>query len=127
LKASVKLDVLAGDKLMKLNRVKFFVIAIITLPMFAIAAFNTSAVRAVSSTDEDVAATYKAKCAMCHSPKAEKLFDTAKTDEQHIEVILKGKKGEKPPFMPGFEAKGMTPEQAKALVTHMRELKKPAN
>lgn len=112
---------------MKLNRVKFFVIAIITLPMFAIAAFNTNAVRAVSSTDEDVAATYKAKCAMCHSPKAEKLFDLAKTDEHHIEVILKGKKGEKPPYMPGFEAKGMTTEQAKAVVTHMRELRKPAN
>lgn len=112
---------------MKLNRVKLFIIAIITFPVFAFAAFNTNTVRAVSNTDEDVAATYKAKCAACHSPKAEKLFDTEKTDEQHIEIILKGKKGEKPPYMPGFEAKGMTQEQAKALVTYMRELRKPVN
>ena len=110
---------------MKLNLIKLIAIAVIALPMLAIAVFNTNPVSAIS-TDEEAAATYKAKCAMCHSPKADKFFDTAKSDEQHIEAVLKGRKDSKPP-MPGFEAKGMTAEQAKALVAFMRELKKPSN
>lgn len=113
---------------MKANRIKLFVIAIITLPMFAIAIFNTNSVRVTATpADDDAAATYKAKCAMCHSPKAEKSFDPAKTDDELVEIILKGKKAEKPPHMPGYEAKGMTKEQAKALVLYMKELRKPAN
>jgi cytochrome c1 len=40
---------------------------------------------------------------------------------------LKGKKGEKPPYMPGFEAKGMTEDQAKALAAYMRTLRTPAS
>lgn len=108
---------------MKASQLKFFVIALITLPIFAFVVTNATSVNAFSNTDEDAAATYKAKCAMCHSPKAEKFFDTTKADDQLIEAILKGKKGEKPPFMPGFEAKGMTAEQAKALVDHMKAIK----
>lgn len=72
----------------------------------------------------DVAAEYKAKCQMCHSPKAEKAFDPSKSLEHHIEVILKGDKTSKPP-MPGYEAKGMTQEQAKALAEYMLALRKP--
>src|SRR5215216_2364214 len=112
---------------MTLNRIKLFAIAIISLTMFAIVVFNANAVRAVRSEADDVAADYKTKCAACHSPKAEKFYDPAKTDEQHIEIILKGKKGEKPPYMPGFEAKGMTPEQAKALAEYMKQLRTPSN
>ena len=74
---------------------------------------------------EAATATYKTKCMVCHTAKAEKFFDVAKTDDQLIEAILKGKKGAKPPFMPGFEAKGMTAEQAKVLVFYMRQLKTP--
>ena len=111
---------------MKFNRVKFFAAVLFILPAFALVFFNTKPVGTVVDA-ADVAATYKAKCAMCHSPKAEKHFDAAKTDEVLTEIVLKGKKGAKPPYMPGFEAKGMKAEEAKALVTYMRELRKPAS
>lgn len=112
---------------MKTSQLKLFVVALITLPVFAFAFMSTNSVKAVSNVDDDAATTYKAKCAMCHSPKAEKFFDATKTDDQHVEAILKGKKGEKPPYMPGFEAKGMTAEQAKALVEYMKGLRAAGN
>jgi mono/diheme cytochrome c family protein len=68
-------------------------------------------------------AFYKAKCVACHGKKAEKKFDTSLTDDQLVEVVLKGKKVEKPPHMPGYAEKGVTAEQAKALVDHMKQLK----
>ena len=71
----------------------------------------------------DAAATYKSKCVACHGAKAEKKFDTTKSDDMHVEIILKGKKMEKPPNMPGYESKGITAEQAKALLAHMKSLK----
>ena len=71
----------------------------------------------------DPAAYYKAKCQMCHGPKAEKKFDPALTDEQYIDVILKGKKPEKPPNMPAYGEKGVTADQAKALLEHMKQLR----
>lgn len=112
---------------MNTNRIKLFMIAIFTIPLFAIAILNTKTVNAISIADDDVATAYKTKCQACHTAKAEKFYDPAKTDEQHIEVILKGKKGEKPPFMPGFEAKGMTAEQAKGLAEYMKTLRTPSN
>lgn len=74
---------------------------------------------------DDAAAVYKAKCAMCHSPKAEKFFDPAKPEADHVQIVLKGKKAEKPPHMPGYEEKGMTAEQAKDLVVYMLALRQP--
>jgi len=71
----------------------------------------------------DPEAFYKAKCVACHGKKAEKKFDTSLTDDQLVEVVLKGKKVEKPPHMPGYAEKGVTAEQAKALVDHMKHLK----
>ena len=71
----------------------------------------------------DPAAYYKAKCVMCHGKKAEKKFNTALTDDQMVEVILKGKKVEKPPHMPGYAEKGVTAEQAKALGEYMKQLR----
>ena len=71
----------------------------------------------------DPAAYYKSKCLMCHGKKAEKKFDAALTDDQMVEAVLKGKKAEKPPHMPGYAEKGVTAEQAKALVDHMKQLK----
>jgi hypothetical protein len=38
-------------------------------------------------------------------------------------VVLKGKKVEKPPHMPAYAEKGVSAEQAKALVDHMKQLK----
>jgi mono/diheme cytochrome c family protein len=73
----------------------------------------------------DAAQYYKdAKCTVCHGQKAEKKFNLEDKDEDLTQIILKGKKPEKPPNMPGYEAKGLTAEQAKALVDYMRELRK---
>jgi cytochrome c553 len=71
----------------------------------------------------DTAGYYKAKCVMCHGKNAEKKFDAALTEEQMVEAVLKGKKAEKPPHMPGYADKGVTADQAKALVDHMKQLK----
>ena len=71
----------------------------------------------------DPAAYYKAKCALCHGKTAEKKFDVSIGEDQMVEAILKGKKPEKPPNMPGFEAKGVNADQAKALVVYMKQLK----
>jgi len=71
----------------------------------------------------NAAATYKSKCTACHGAKAEKKFDTAKSDDDLVQIILKGKKAEKPPNMPGYETKGITAENAKQLVDLMKSLK----
>ena len=71
----------------------------------------------------DPATYYKAKCVACHGQKAEKKFDSALTDEQHLDAILKGKKPEKPPNMPAYGEKGVSPEQAKGLLEYMKQLK----
>src|SRR5687768_4307209 len=112
---------------MILNRVKLFAIAIIVLPMLAIAVFKVSPVRAVSNiADDDVAAQYKKQCLMCHKANAEKFFEPSKMDEALVEIVLKGKKAEKPPHMPGFAEKGMTQDQAKLLVAYMRQVRTPS-
>jgi len=67
--------------------------------------------------------TYKTKCVACHGKKAEKKFDTSISDDQMVEAILKGKKAAKPPHMPAYGDKGVTAEQAKALVDYMKQLK----
>ena len=72
--------------------------------------------------DFDAAKTYK-KCVACHGPKAEKKFDATKSDDEHVQIILKGKKAEKPPNMPGYESKGVTADQAKALLAYMKSLR----
>ena len=74
--------------------------------------------------DFDAAATFKTKCVACHGPTAEKKFDATLADADLVQIVLKGKKGEKPPFMPAFGEKGINEEQAKALVAHMKSLKK---
>ncbi len=70
----------------------------------------------------DAAGTYKAKCVACHSPAAAKHFDKTKADDQLVDVVMKGKKSEKPPNMPAYGEKGVTAEQAKALVDYMKTL-----
>ncbi|HEY6802727.1 MAG TPA: cytochrome c [Pyrinomonadaceae bacterium] len=71
----------------------------------------------------DPAAYYKAKCVACHGKTAEKKFDPGLPEEQLVEIVLKGKKVEKPPHMPAYGDKGVTSEQAKALVDQMKQLK----
>ena len=86
-------------------------------------ALISAAARANTAQDFDAAATYKAKCVACHGANAEKKFNTTLSDEELLQAVLKGKKGEKPPNMPGYEEKGINAEQAKALVAHMKSLK----
>jgi len=87
-----------------------------------IAAFSSSAVA------QDAAATYKAKCAMCHGPdgKGGKMGTRdfaspevkAETDAQLTEIITKGK-GK----MPSYEGK-LKDTEIKDLVTYVRGLAK---
>ena len=74
--------------------------------------------------DFDAAGTYKAKCVACHGAAAEKKFDATLSDDDMVQAVLKGKKPEKPPNMPAFEERGITPDQAKALASYMKTLKK---
>ena len=108
---------------MKANQIKIIALILFAIPILFVALYGTTPANVGAAVVEDPAAVYKAKCAMCHSPKAEKFFDAAKSDDSHVEAILKGKKGEKPPFMPGFEAKGMTVDDAKGLAAYMKSLK----
>lgn len=71
----------------------------------------------------DAAGTYKAKCFACHGAKAEKKFDATLSDDDMVQAVLKGKKPEKPPNMPAFEERGITADQAKALVAYMKSIK----
>lgn len=97
------------------------------LTIFAAAAILTVTVLMVRAQDavqpSDTAAYYTAKCVMCHGKKAEKKFDATMADDQMVDAVLKGKKAEKPPNMPAYGEKGVTAEQAKALVDHMKQLK----
>lgn len=105
-------------------RTKLIAIIFFAVPLFLLTGFNLSPAK-VGAAVEEPAAVYKAKCAACHLPNASKFYDASKTDDVHVAVIMKGKKGEKPPFMPGFEAKGMTEGEAKGLAEYMRGLKTP--
>ena len=88
------------------------------------ASFVVVSVRARSGADDfDAAGTYKAKCFACHGAKAEKKWDSTHPDDQMVDSIMKGKKAEKPPNMPGFEEKGITTDQAKALLAYMKSIK----
>jgi mono/diheme cytochrome c family protein len=80
-------------------------------------------VSAASPTADDAAATFKTKCVACHGQKAEKKFDSSLPDEQLIDIVMKGKKPEKPPNMPAYGEKGISAEHAKALVEYMKQLK----
>ncbi len=110
------------------NHLKIFVIIAFASLAIVFSVFRATPAVAVSPTvDDDVAAVYKAKCAMCHSPKAEKSYNPDLPKEEQVTAILKGKQAAKPPHMPAFEPKGMKEDQAKALVEYMQGLRKPAN
>ncbi len=98
---------------------------LITVTVMTSLIFGLLVVAAAQSDAQpsDTTAFYKAKCVMCHGKKAEKKFDASLTDDQLVEIVLKGKKAAKPPHMPGYAEKGVTAEQAKALVDHMKQLK----
>jgi mono/diheme cytochrome c family protein len=98
--------------------------AIITMMPVALAA--SAMFTAGAGTGEstfNATTTYKSKCTACHGAKAEKKFDPSKSDDELVQIILKGKKAEKPPNMPGYETKGIHAEQAKQLLHHMKSLR----
>ncbi len=110
---------------MRINRIKVIAIMMFAAAIVSLFVFKTARARdLVPSAVDDPAAAYKAKCAACHLPNASKFYDATKSEDVHVQAILKGRKGEKPPYMPGFEAKGMTEAEAKALAEYMRGLKK---
>ncbi len=91
--------------------------------LFATVVMVSAASRAVTDDSFDAAAAFKTKCVACHGTKAEKKFDSSLPDAQLIDIVMKGKKPEKPPNMPAYGDKGVTAEQAKALVEQMKALK----
>jgi cytochrome c6 len=100
---------------------KVFLVALMTCGLAAVWVSPAAA--------QDAAATYKAKCAMCHGPdgKGGKMGtrdfaseDVQKmSDAQLTEVITKGK----PPKMPAYESK-LKDTEIKELVTYIRAFKK---
>ena len=75
-----------------------------------------------SGTPKQGETVYLAKCVACHGAKAEKKFDATIPEADMVKAILTGKKGEKPPNMPAFEERGITPDQAKALIAYMKSI-----
>ena len=100
----------------RLCKAMFVVVALIAASAFLIVSTP------VRATDDDTAALYNTKCKMCHGATAEKKIDKTKADDILIQVVLDGKTMEKPPNMPAFKEKGITPDQAKALVGYMKSL-----
>ncbi|HJQ27506.1 MAG TPA: c-type cytochrome [Blastocatellia bacterium] len=78
------------------------------------------ATRAAVAAD-DTAATFTAKCKMCHGAAAEKNFDAKKADADLVKSILEGATSAEGKKMPAF--KTLNEETAKALVAHMKSLK----
>lgn len=106
-----------------MKTLKIVTLAAIVAAFFIAAALVTATTRTAPQEQFDAASTYKTKCVACHGQKAEKKFDAALPDEQLTDIVMKGKKPEKPPNMPAYGEKGVTAEQAKALVAHMKQLK----
>jgi mono/diheme cytochrome c family protein len=112
---------------MRTNQLKIFIIAITTIPLLLLMLLNvdTNVVKAVSNDDEATVKLYKTKCAACHKGDATKFYDPEVALEEQVEIILKGKKGDKPPFMPGYENKGIDKDTATALANYMKGLRVP--
>ena len=108
----------------KTTQLKKLAIALITLPLLAVVLLSSASVQTrAASGDIDAADLYKdSKCIVCHGPKVAKFFDATKPDDQLLETVMKGKKAEKPPNMPAYKEKGLTADQAKALVTYIKSL-----
>ncbi len=104
-------------------RLRMLGLSVVCSMVLAVLGLVSVGARTNTSKEFNAATTYKSKCVSCHGPKAEKKFDAAKPDDESVQAILKGKKAAKPPNMPGYASKGITEEQAKALLAHMKSLK----
>lgn len=110
---------------MKFTITRLVNVAVALVGASLLVVFMLVSVAARSDVDDqfDAAGTYKAKCVACHGAAADKRYDKTKADEPLIEAIMKGKKSEKPPNMPAYEEKGVTAEQAKALLDYMKSVR----
>ena len=106
---------------MKVNQIKKVGIAALATGMLMSIVLVATPAR--SANQDDASALYKAKCVACHGATAEKKFDATMAEEEMVKAILAGKKMEKPPNMPAYAEKGITEDQAKALVAYMKSLK----
>jgi len=98
---------------------------LLTVAAVLVAGFTLISATARANQDQfDAAATFKGKCVACHGAAAEKKLDATIPDADLVQIVLNGKKPEKPPNMPAYGEKGITEDQAKALVAHMKSLKK---
>lgn len=98
-------------------------ITLVALPLFSLVLVGTSPRATRAADDFDPAATFQAKCALCHGKDASKKFDPALADDALVGAVLKGKDAT-PIKMPAFAEKGISEDQAKALVAYMKSLKK---
>ena len=97
---------------------------LLTVAAVLVAGFTLISATARANQDQfDAAATFKGKCVACHGAAAEKKFDATIPDADLVQIVLNGKKPEKPPNMPGYESKGITADQAKALLDYMKSLR----
>lgn len=111
-----------GDVKMKLSIKQMKLTAIAGVSALALGfAFSVQPVTRADAAD-DAAATFTAKCKMCHGANAEKSFDASKADADLVKVILEGATSKEGKKMPAF--KSLSEEQAKALVAHMKSIKK---
>src|SRR5438045_9507223 len=94
--------------------------ALIGFPLVAAALLVS--VPARTATDDDAAALFNSKCKMCHGATAEKKIDKTKANDVLMQTVLDGKAAEKPPNMPAYKDKGLTADQAKALVHYIKAL-----
>jgi mono/diheme cytochrome c family protein len=84
-------------------------------------AFSVQPVIRADAAD-DAAATFAAKCKMCHGANAEKSFDATKADADLVKTIIEGATSKEGKKMPAF--KSLSEDTAKALVAYMKSLKK---
>jgi mono/diheme cytochrome c family protein len=113
-----------GEAIMKMTRNGLMKLSAAVGGLILGASILVMSTPARTGDDFDAAGTYKAKCVACHGGAAEKKFDATLSDNDMLQAVLKGKKPEKPPNMPAFEERGITADQAKALVDYMKTLKK---
>ena len=108
---------------MRIAYLKNIGIAVSGLILFAMVFLVAGAAQTDVVKFVDEASYYKdGKCVVCHGQKAEKKFDVSKTEDEMVEAVMKGKKVEKPPNMPGYAEKGIDAGQAKALIAYMKSI-----
>ena len=106
-----------------ITRLMSLAVAAVGLSLFAVLLLAPVHARATVDDQFDAAGTYKTKCVACHGAAADKRFDKALPDDQLVDIVMKGKKPEKPPNMPAYGEKGISEDQAKSLIGYMKSLK----